>query len=133
MINLNPSRKLAARPRAGGFLVLFLLAGLLALCMAPRVRAGGGSFYATVTNVTQLIADINYANTNGGTFTINLQPNTTFDLLTVNGYDAFGADLLPIIGAPNAVNLTILGNGDTIQRDTTTYQIRLIEVAGDLR
>src|SRR5277367_2113248 len=117
MNNLNPSRNLAARPRGGGFLALFLLAGLLALGMAPPVRAGGGSFYATVTNETQLVADINYANTNGGTFTINLQPNTTFDLLTENGYDELGADLLPIIGGPKAVNLTIHGNGDTIQRD----------------
>src|SRR5437763_1278004 len=94
--------------------------------------AGGGSFYVTVTNVTQLIADINYANGMGGTFTINLQPNTTFDLLTYTSSDAFGANLLPIIGAPNAVNLTIIGNGDTIQRDATngnSYEVRLFEVA----
>ena len=63
--------------------MLMALTAIAALCLAPQVRAGGGSFYATVTNETQLIADINYANTNGGTFTINLQPNTTFDLLTV--------------------------------------------------
>src|ERR1039457_6912410 len=112
--------------------MLLALTAIAALCMAPPVRAGGGSFYATVTNVTQLIADINYANTSGGTFMINLQPNTTFDLLTYNGSDAFGAELLPIIGATNAVNLTILGNGDTIQRDTTNalYKVRLLEVAG---
>jgi hypothetical protein len=131
MINLNPSQKLAARPRASGFLVLFLQAGLLALGMAPPVHAGGGTFYATVTNVTQLIGDINYANTNGGTFTINLQPNTTFDLLTLNGSDWFGEDLLPIIGTPKAVNLTIHGNGDTIQAaNGATY--RLIENYGSL-
>src|ERR1019366_3268824 len=109
--------------------MLMALTAIAALCMAPRVRAGGGSFYATVTNVTQLIGDINYADTNGGTFTINLQPNTNFDLITYNGAGADGADLLPIIGAPNAVNLTIHGNGDAIQRDATTYQIRLFEVA----
>jgi hypothetical protein len=39
--------------------MLMALTAIAALCMAPRVRAGGGSFYATVTNVTQLIADIN--------------------------------------------------------------------------
>jgi hypothetical protein len=85
-----------------------------------------------VTNVTQLIADINYANRSGGTFTINLQPNTTFDLLTYTSYDTFGANLLPIIGATNAVNLTILGHGNIIQRDATngnSYEVRLFEVA----
>src|ERR1039457_2941772 len=132
MNNLNPCQKLAVRPRAGGFLVLFLLAGLLALGMAPPVRAGGGTFYPTVTNVTQLIGDINCADTNGGTFTINLQPNTTFDLITVNGgSDSFGSAMLPIIGAPKAVNLTIHGNGDTIQAaNGATY--RLIENYGSL-
>ena len=108
--------------------MLLGLTAITGLCLAPPVRAGGGSFYPTVTNVTQLIADINYANTSGGTFTINLQPNTNFDLLTGYGGDGFGGDLLPIIGTPNAVNLTILGNGDTIQRDATTYEIRLFEV-----
>ena len=109
--------------------MLMALTAIAALCTASRVRAGGVSFYPTVTNVTQLIADINYANTSGGTFTINLQPNTNFDLITYNGSDAFGADLLPIIGSLNAVNLTILGNGDTLQRDTNALQRRLIEVA----
>ena len=40
--------------------------------------------------------------------------------------------MLPVIGGANAVNLTILGNGDTIQRDTNAYQRRLIEVAGGI-
>ena len=94
--------------------------------------SGGGLPYATASTVSQLIADINYANKFGGTFTINLQPNTTFDLLTYTSYDAFGANLLPIIGATNAVNPTIIGNGDTIQRDATngnSYEVRLFEVA----
>jgi hypothetical protein len=113
--------------------LLLGLTAIAALCLAPRVRAGGGSFYATVTNETQLVADINYANTNGGTFTINLQPDTTFDLITdITDYgdDGVGADVLPVIGTPKAVNLTILGNGDTIERDATTYEIRLLEVGG---
>jgi len=76
-----------------------------------------------------LVGDINYANTNGGSFTINLQPNTTFDLLTVNGSDQYGGEMLPIIGGAKAVNLTIHGNGDTIQRDTNAPQRRLIDVA----
>jgi hypothetical protein len=113
--------------------MLLGLTAITALCLAPRVRAGGGLFYATVTNVTQLIADINYANTSGGTFTVNLLPNTTFDLLSVNGSDGYGANLLPIIGVPNAVHLTIHGNGDTLQRDATngnSYEVRLLEMAG---
>src|ERR1017187_8593088 len=109
--------------------LLLGLTAIAALGMAPPVRAGGGSFYATVTNETQLVADINYANTNGGTFTINLQPDTTFDLLTVYDVDDFGGDMLPVIGGANAVNLTILGNGDTIQRDTNAPQRRLVKVA----
>jgi hypothetical protein len=79
--------------------MLMALTAIAALCMAPPVRAA--SFYATVTNVTQLIADINYANTFGGTYTIYLQPNTTF----TNG--------ALVIGGTNTVHLTIIGNGDT--------------------
>src|SRR4051812_2300981 len=43
--------------------------------------SGGGStniFYPTVTNNTQLIGDLAYANQVGGTYTIYLQPNTAF-------------------------------------------------------
>jgi hypothetical protein len=64
---------------------------------------GGGPtnvFYPTVTNDTQLIGDINYANQVGGTYTIYLQPNTAFT-------GGLG------IGGTKAVNLTIIGNGDT--------------------
>ena len=134
MNTLNPSRKPARKSKFLSIAITrkVMLIGLTAittLCLAPPVRAGGGSFYATVTNVTQLIADINYANTSGGTFTINLLPNTSFDLNTGNPGDGFGPDLLPVIGSPNAVNLTILGNGDTLQRDAADSQMRLFEVA----
>jgi len=71
-------------------------------------KKGGGStgggptnvFYPTVTNDTQLSGDINYANQVGGTYTIYLQPNTTF-----RGGGG--------IGGTKTVNLTIIGNGDT--------------------
>jgi hypothetical protein len=66
--------------------------------------SGGGStsvFYPTVTNDTQLSGDINFANQFGGSYTIYLQPNTTF------------TDGLPAIGGTKTVNLTIIGNGDT--------------------
>ena len=58
-----------------------------------------------------MVADINYANTNGGTFTINLQPNTTF----VGG--------LPVIGGTKTVNLTIHGNGSSDQDATRVFQV----------
>jgi hypothetical protein len=69
----------------------------------PGGGTGGGPtnvFYPMVTNNTQLIGDINYANQIGGTYTIYLQPNTTF---TGGGG----------IGGAKPVNLTIIGNGDT--------------------
>src|SRR4051812_17016829 len=118
--------------------VILGLAAVAALCMVSPVRAGtstargqskpthgggsggssGGSgtgtFYATVTNLTQLISDINYADTVGGTFTIYLQPNTTF------------SNALPVIGGIRTVNLTIIGNGDTIDGG---HQSRLFVVA----
>jgi uncharacterized protein (TIGR03118 family) len=86
----------------------------------------GGSFYPTASNVSQLIADINYADTVGGTFTINLKPGTTFELQSAIGNTVNG---LPVIGGTKAVNLTILGNGDTIERNVASNNWRLFEVA----
>jgi len=83
-----------------------------ALCLALPARAGLP--YPTASTVSQLSADLNYANTTGGTFTINLQPNTTF----TNGVLS--------IGGTKTVNLTILGNGDTIDGE---HQSRLFVVA----
>ncbi|HZM01648.1 MAG TPA: hypothetical protein VFC44_01375 [Candidatus Saccharimonadales bacterium] len=37
--------------------LLLGLTAIAALCLAPRVRAGGGTFYPTVTNETQLVGD----------------------------------------------------------------------------
>src|SRR5262245_57729063 len=128
---MNPMKPTLNRIRTNAGSLLGLTA-IAALGLASPFRAGGASFYATVTNVTQLIDDINYADTVGGTFTINLQRNTIFDLLTYTSSDAFGANLLPIIGGTKTVNLTIIGNGGTIQRDATNanaYEVRLFEVA----
>jgi hypothetical protein len=101
--------------------MLLGVTAITALCVAAPVRAasasgkpshgggphgggsGGGStniFYPTVTNDTQLIGDINYANQVGGTYTIYLQPNTAF---TGGGG----------VGGTKTVNLTIIGNGNT--------------------
>jgi hypothetical protein len=97
--------------------------------------SGGGLPYATAATTSQLIANINYANKAGGAITINLKPNTTFDLNQINNtsYSYYNANALPIIGGTKAVNLTILGNGDTIAwAGGSTYsnvEVRLLEVA----
>jgi hypothetical protein len=97
--------------------------------------SGGGLPYATASTVTQLIADINYANKAGGAITINLEPNTTFDLNQINNtsYSYYNANALPIIGGTKAVDLTILGNGDTIEwaggSKYSNVEVRLLDVA----
>jgi hypothetical protein len=96
---------------------------------SPRQRAGcrpglealedrwlpSGLPYPTAATVSQLIADINYADKAGGAFTANLKVNTTFDLKSVNN-TTNGANGLPVIGGTKAVDLTIVGNGDAIER-----------------
>jgi hypothetical protein len=77
--------------------------------------SGGGLPYATASTVSQLIADINYANSAGGAITINLAPGTTFGLTSANN-STDGGNGLPVIGGTKAVDLTIIGNGDTIER-----------------
>src|SRR5438046_10539622 len=88
--------------------MLLSLTAIMALCMAAPVRAanskshhggsGSGTFYATVINVTQLIADINYANNVGGAITINLAPGPTFDLTSANNTPD-SSNGLPLTGA----------------------------------
>jgi hypothetical protein len=83
--------------------------------------------YPTAATVSQLITDIKYANTTGGAFTINLKPSTAFDLEKVNN-TTNGANALPVVGGTKAVNLTILGNGDTIER-VGSKAFRLFDVS----
>jgi predicted outer membrane repeat protein len=71
--------------------------------------------YPTAATISQLIADINSADKTGGAFTINLKPSTTFDLKNADN-STNGANGLPVIGSTKAVDLTINGNGDTIER-----------------
>jgi uncharacterized protein (TIGR03118 family) len=110
--------------------------------LKPRVHSHGGgsggssgSFYPTASTVSQLIADINHANSVGGTVTMNLQPGTTFNLNQINNTSSsyYNANALPIVGGTKAVNLTILGNGDTIKwAGGSTYsnvEVRLLDVA----
>jgi hypothetical protein len=114
--------------------ILLALTAIAALCMAQPVRAGsqhsnasrkpshggggsGGSTlpYPTASTVSQLIADINYANTVGGAITFSLAPGAVFELKTADN-TSDGDNGLPVIGGIKAVNLTILGNGAIIER-----------------
>lgn len=81
----------------------------------------------TAGSVADLIADINAANQAGGSNTILLAANTTFDLTMVNN-TSDGANGLPVIVANN--NLTISGQGgDILQRDPAAAAFRLFDVA----
>jgi hypothetical protein len=81
----------------------------------------------TAASTADLIADINAANQAGGSNTIVLAANTTFDLTAVNN-TTNGANGLPVIAAKD--NLTITGQGgDVIERDTAAPDFRLFDVA----
>jgi hypothetical protein len=67
----------------------------------------------TAAKISDLIADINAANAAGGSNTITLAANAKFTLKDVNN-TTDGATGLPVIAAGDT--LTILGNGDTIER-----------------
>jgi hypothetical protein len=87
------------------------------------------SNYSALT-ISDLIADINAANAAGGTNTITLTAPTTspYALSAVNN-TTNGANGLPVIAKKDI--LTILGNGDTIERSTVsgTPDFRLFDVA----
>ena len=89
--------------------------------------SGAGLPFWPAANVSQLIADINYANEAGADVTINLAGNTTFDLQSADN-STDGGNGLPVVGGAKAVNLTIVGNGDTIERVGSGY-FRLLDVA----
>jgi hypothetical protein len=82
----------------------------------------------TAGSVSDLIADINAANQAAGSNTITLVAGTTFNLAAVNN-TTDGATGLPVIAAKD--NLTIVGNGDIIQRSTAkgTPAFRLLDAA----
>jgi len=90
----------------------------------------------TAASVSDLIADINAANKAGGTNTITLTaPTTSPYVLTAVDNTTNGANGLPVISGGGkkvaADNLTIIGNGDTIERSTAlgTLAFRLFDVA----
>ncbi|WP_238548950.1 DUF4347 domain-containing protein [Acaryochloris marina] len=78
----------------------------------------------TATDAASLIAAINLANGNTETDTINLANNIT---LAAVDNATNGANGLPSITAPE--KLTINGMGNTLARDTTAPDFRLIHVA----
>jgi hypothetical protein len=82
----------------------------------------------TAATVSDLIADINAANSAGGSNTIALVAGNTYTLTAVDN-STDGATGLPVIAAKD--NLTILGNGATIVRSTAsgTPAFRLFDVA----
>src|SRR5262249_23783153 len=80
-------------------------------------------------SVSDLIADINAANAAGGANTITLTaPTTSPYVLTAVDNSTDGATGLPVIAKKDT--LTIIGNGDTIERDTSASAFRLFDVAG---
>jgi len=98
----------------------------IALCAVLVQVIGAGAARAdtyTVGNVSALISAINAVNNAGGSHTIILAAGVTFELTSVNN-TTDGANGLPVIGGAKAVNLTILGNGDVIERVDTIYSGR---------
>ncbi len=80
-----------------------------------------------VANVGQLIAAIKTANSTPVADTIELRAGKTFTLKQVNN-STNGANGLPVIAAAGGP-LTILGNGDTIERSMAAPAFRLFDVA----
>src|SRR5436190_20325352 len=82
----------------------------------------------TAATAADLIADINLANAAGGvnTITLSAAASSPYTLTGVNNTTQ-GANGLPVIAAND--NLTIAGNGDTIERSTASVAFRLFDVA----
>ena len=106
----HTARRRSLRQRASFCPQLEALEGRRLLTVLP---------YPTAATVSELVADIDYANNTGGAFTINLNPSNDFELSTY----------LPVVGGGGkAVDLTILGNGGTIER-ISSQSYNLVSVA----
>lgn len=87
---------------------------LLATFPFMNIPTGAAGTIYTATTVAALISDISAANANPGHYTINLMPG---DLYTLSAEATTGSGTgLPAI--VSGVDLTIIGNGATIQRST---------------
>ncbi len=103
-------------------LVLFIVLAAIAI---PFARAQAMSDVPCDT--TALINAIQNAVAAGGSQTLNLATNCTYTLTAVNNGDGTrDANGLPVIA--NSVNLTIVGNGATIQRDANAPQFRILSI-----
>lgn len=116
-----PTSRNAPRRALQRWIVTVLLLATLPLA---SVRTGAAGTVYTAMNVTAFIADINAANANPGYYTITLMPGALYTLSAEAATDS-GTGLPPIM---SGVDLTIVGNGATIQRDTTTANLRLFLV-----
>jgi len=86
----------------------------------------------TAASVADLIADMNAANAAGGSNTITLTAGSTFKLSAVDN-SINGPNGLPAIAAGD--DLTIIGNGDTIQRTsggTPAFRLFSVTTGGSL-
>ncbi|MCA1670309.1 MAG: hypothetical protein LC793_23585, partial [Thermomicrobia bacterium] len=102
---------------------------LLLVAVSPfaSMRTGATSTY-TATTVAALIADINTANTNPtrGPYTINLVGGTRYTLAT----EATTGSETGLPAIASGVDLTIVGNGATVERDATATSLRLFLIDG---
>ncbi len=84
--------------------------------------------YALPADATQLAADFSYANSNPGSYTINLPSSTTYSLTTTSATDSLTGSLLSV--APH-VSLSVVGSTDDIITQFVTNPSsgnRLLEV-----
>jgi uncharacterized repeat protein (TIGR01451 family) len=89
--------------------------------LEDRTLLSGVIPYATPTNASQLAQDITYADNNPGSYTITLASSSSPYILD----NTTGP--LPEITAN--VNLTIIGNGATVERSSSASTFRLFDVA----
>jgi hypothetical protein len=90
-------------------------------------RSLPSTYYAATAS--DLIADINAANKHGGANTIVLTaPTTSPYVLTAVNNTKDGPTGLPQISGKD--DLSVVGNGDTIERDSGAPSFRLFDVAG---
>jgi len=111
------------------FAALLALALIVALT-APGARAA--TFTIPCGDVNALIAAIHTANGNGEADTIELAPNCTYTLLSVDNSSGGDANGLPVITS----TLTINAHNSTIQRSvaaTETFRILQVDISGTLR
>jgi hypothetical protein len=92
-------------------------------------RTVPATFNVDPGNVSELVADMKTANSNGQANVINLFNGSIYDLTKIDNY-WYGPNGLP----PITSNLTIHGNGATIQRDSAsgTSDFRLFYVSGGM-